>query len=75
MTASERAALVVQSTSLFDRTALAYAARHWRIFPCEPGSKKPLGRLVRHGAVETRGVVSRPPHRANLPVLFCHLFC
>lgn len=29
--------------------ALEYAARGWRVFPLRPGSKEPLGRLVKHG--------------------------
>ncbi|MGA7419384.1 MAG: bifunctional DNA primase/polymerase [Acidimicrobiales bacterium] len=29
--------------------ALDYAGRRWRVFPCEPGGKRPLGRLCPHG--------------------------
>ena len=29
--------------------ALRYACRGWRVLPCEPGGKRPLGSLVPHG--------------------------
>ncbi|HEU5254614.1 MAG TPA: bifunctional DNA primase/polymerase [Vicinamibacterales bacterium] len=32
--------------------ALAYAKRGWKVFPCQPGGKKPLGALVPQGLKE-----------------------
>ncbi|MBI3945999.1 MAG: bifunctional DNA primase/polymerase [Armatimonadetes bacterium] len=37
------------STPSLAQVALEYAARGWRVFPCKPRGKEPLGALVPHG--------------------------
>jgi hypothetical protein len=34
------------------RDALRYAAAGWPVFPCQPGGKAPLGKLVPHGVLD-----------------------
>lgn len=45
--------------------ALAYAASGRPVFPCEPGGKRPLGRLAPHGLKDAAPIAPLPPWRPS----------